>query len=391
MLYRRFGKTGLQMPLFTCGGMRFQHSWIRSDSPPIESFKNTEAVVNRAMELGINHFDTANGYGTSDEELGCALRKLPRDSFYLQTKAPIRDDPKVFLGLFEESMRALKLEYVDLFSLHGINNDKLLDLSIRKGGCLDVALELKKQGRVRNIGFSTHGTSETIVKTIKTGGFDYVYLHWYYIFQDNWPAIVEAKKHDMGVMILSPNDKGGMLYKPSEKLTRLTAPLSPMVFNDLFILSRPEINTLTIGAGVPEDFNEHLKGLKMFDRAEELAKPVAERLENELKNALGEDWASTWNIGLPAWHETPGNINIPTILFLWNVANAYDMVEYGKMRFNLMGNADHWFPGNKPENLESFDFSECLRNSPNAKIIPGILCKAFDLLAGKEVKRLGKH
>ena len=60
--------------------------------------------------------------------------------------------------------------------------------------------------------------------------FDYVNLHWYYINQDNWPAILDAQRHDMGVFIISPSDKGGHLYNPPERLIELCHPLSPMVF-----------------------------------------------------------------------------------------------------------------------------------------------------------------
>ena len=391
MLYRRFGRTNLQMPVFTCGGMRYQHSWKKTDKPTSNSIKRVENIVKRSLELGINHFDTANGYGTSEEELGHVLRNVNRDSFILQSKVPLREDTSLFMKMFNESMSLLQVDYLDMFSLHGINNHELLDIALKKNGCLDVALRLKREGRIKNIGFSTHGTVDVIIDTIESKAFDYVNLHWFYIFQDNWPAIIKAKKNDMGVLIISPNDKGGMLYKPPEKLQKLTSPLSPMKFNDIFCLSKPEVDTLTIGASAPETFDEHVDALRYLDHQNELSTQIEAKLIAEFRSTLGYEWAETWKDGLPKWYETPGNINIPTILFLWNIAKAYDMVEYSKMRFNLMGNGSHWFPGNRPENLDSYDFSECLRNAPNRKFIPGILKDAFELLAGKDVKRLGAH
>ena len=391
MLYRRFGKTEISMPVFTCGGMRYQYSNKKSDKPTKENIKKVETILQRSLELGINHFDTANGYGTSEEEIGCVIKNIPRNSFYLQTKVPLRKDGALFMKMFEESIGLLGVDYIDLFALHGINNFELLDMALRKNGCLDIARRLKDDGRIKNIGFSTHGPTDVIMKTIQSGGFDYVNIHWYYIFQDNWPAILEAKKVDMGVLILSPSDKGGMLYKPSEKLKQLTTPLSPMVFNDLFCLSHPEIHTLNIGVSEPNHFEEHIKGLTYYDQREKLIPLIDKRLANEYRSILGDEWAERWKEGLPYWHETPDNINIATILFLWNLAQAYDMIEYGKMRFNLMGNADHWFPGGRPENIDSYDFSECLKNSPFADIIPTILKKAYDLFIGDEVKRIGSH
>ena len=391
MLYRRFGRTNLQMPVFTCGGMRYQHSWKKADKPTTENIKKVENIVKRSLELGINHFDTANGYGTGEEELGHVLKNVNRDSFILQSKVPLREDTSLFMEMFNESMAHLQVDYLDLFSLHGINNYELLDIALKKNGCLDVALRLKREGRIKNIGFSTHGPVDVIIDAIESNAFDYVNLHWFYIFQDNWPAIIEAKKKDMGVLIISPNDKGGMLYKPPEKLKKLTSPLTPMEFNDIFCLSRPEVHTLTIGASAPETFNEHVNTLKYFDQQKELFTQIEAKLTAVLRSTLGHEWVATWKEGLPKWNETPGNINIPTILFLWNIAQAFGMVEYSRMRFNLMGNASHWFPGNKPENPDSYDFSNCLKNSPNKKSIPRILKEAFDLLSGKEVKRLGAH
>ena len=70
MIYRRFGRTGLNMPVFSCGGMRYQHKW--QDVPlaevPEENQRNLEATIRRSVELGINHIETARGYGSSERQ-----------------------------------------------------------------------------------------------------------------------------------------------------------------------------------------------------------------------------------------------------------------------------------------------------------------------------------
>ena len=369
--------------------MRFQFSWNRSDTPTQQSKQKVKSTILRALELGINHIETAYGYGTSEEEIGAVIKNLPRNSFILQTKVSPRKDVNEFLKRIEESLKLLHVDYLDLFAIHGINNEELLSYTLQKGGCLEAVLKLKKQGLVRHVGFSTHGSTDIILKAVKSGVFDFINLHWYYIFQDNWPVILEANKRNMGVLIISPNDKGGKLYDPPEKLRKLTSPLSPMIFNDLFCLSRYEVSTLSIGAAKPADYDEHIKALSFYEQRRDLISPIVERLKSEFSTILGKEWAATWKEGLPHWYETPGNINIPVILYLWNLARAYDMTEYGKMRFNLMGNADHWFPGNKPDFLDKFDFSECLKKSPHAHLIPSILKEAYSLLSGQEVRRLG--
>jgi predicted aldo/keto reductase-like oxidoreductase len=256
---------------------------------------------------------------------------------------------------------------------------------------LEVAKRLQQQGKVRFIGFSTHASLDVILQAIATNQFDYVNLHWYYIFQENWAAIEAATARDMGVFIISPSDKGGKLYQPPAKLVELCQPLSPIVFNDLFCLSHPQVHTLSIGAARPQDFDEHLKTLHWLDRADEILPPILQRLEQAAIDALGEDWYRTWRIGLPHYSETPGNINIPTILWLRNLALAFDMVEFAKGRYNLLTNAGHWFPGAKANQFNPQKLRQCLAHSPHADRIPQILQEADRLLGGEAVKRLSQQ
>ncbi|MEH2394638.1 MAG: aldo/keto reductase [Nostoc sp.] len=392
MLYRRFGRTELQMPVFSCGGMRYQFKWedVPNNEIPADNQANLEATIIRAVEVGINHIETARGYGSSEMQLGRILPQFPREKLIVQTKVNPEADAKEFRNKFEQSLKNLQLDYVDLLGLHGINHAESFDYSIRPGGCLEVAQQLQAEGKVRFIGFSTHGSTDMIVQTINTNKFDYVNLHWYYINQWNWEAIEAAKRYDMGVFIISPSDKGGLLYKPPEKLVNLCAPLSPMVFNDLFCLSHQEVHTLSLGAAKPEDFDEHLKTLELVDRAWSILPPILARLESEAIATLGEDWVKSWEKNLPTFDKTPGEVNIRVILWLQNLAIAYDLLDYAKMRYNLLGNASHWFPGNKADRLEELDLRQCLARNPHADKIPQVLEQAHQLLAGEAVKRLSQ-
>ena len=392
MLYRRFGRTELQMPVFSCGGMRYQFKWedVPNNEIPADNQANLEATIRRAVEVGINHIETARGYGTSEMQLGRILPKFPREKLIVQTKVSPKADAKEFRKTFEQSLQNLQLDYVDLLGLHGINHAESFDDSIRPGGCLEVAQQLQAEGKVRFIGFSTHGSTDMIVQTINTNLFDYVNLHWYYINQWNWAAIEAAKRHDMGVFIISPSNKGGLLYEPPQKLVNLCAPLSPMVFNDLFCLSHQEVHTLSLGAAKPEDFDEHLKTLELVDRASEILPPILARLEEEAIATLGEYWVKSWETNLPTFDQTPGELNIRVILWLRNLAIAYDLVEYAKMRYNLLGNASHWFPGNKADRLDELDLRQCLARNPHADKIPQVLEQTHQMLAGEAVQRLSK-
>ena len=389
---RRFGRTELQMPVLTCGGMRFQYRWtdVEPRQVPADQQANLEAVVFRAFELGINHFETARGYGSSEMQLGRVLPQLPRDKIIVQTKVAPQSNPRKFRKIFDRSMNCLGLEHVDLLALHGINNRTLLDWSLRKGGCLEAARTLQNQGRVRFVGFSTHATTDIIHEAVESGGFDYVNLHWYFVNDLNWLALAAAAKRDMGVLIISPNDKGGKLYEPPPKLREWCAPLTPMQFNDLFCLARPEVHTLSIGAARPGDFDEHVRALDFYDRIEETIRPVEIRLRTEMNKALGPDWCRRWFEGVPEYVAVPGEINLREILRLWTYAKGLGLVEWGKMRYNLLGRGDHWFPGENAAKAGQYDLRSVLGGSPFSARIPAVIEEAHALLAGPAEQRLSR-
>mmetsp|Transcript_71953 Transcript_71953/g.203972 ORF Transcript_71953/g.203972 Transcript_71953/m.203972 type:complete len:246 (+) Transcript_71953:139-876(+) len=160
----RFGRTELQMPIVTCGGMRIQETWGRKTKPVPADISGVDtacqdnliATIRRALELGVNHFETK------------VSPKKPGD----------------FKEAMEKSFRQMQVDgpigYIDLFSFHGINKQVSLDYIFEQGGW-DVVQELRDAGKIRWVGFSTHGMPDIITAAIETDKFDYVNIHYDFI------------------------------------------------------------------------------------------------------------------------------------------------------------------------------------------------------------------
>jgi hypothetical protein len=366
--------------------MRYQESWTRGVETSPASQTNLEATLDRALELGLTHVETARGYGTSEAQLGPALARHRRDRFVLQTKLRPSLNVKEFEAQLEESLLALKVDYLDLFAIHGANDKDSVDWSLAPNGCLDVAERWRRQGRIRHIGFSTHAAKPLILRMIESDRFDYVNLHYYYLFQDNLPVIQAARAHDMGVFIISPSDKGGRLQKASTKLRTLCEPLSPMVFNDLWCLSHDDIHTLSLGAARPSDFDEHMKTLPLVANPAPVLEPIVARLQAAYRQALGDDFAAHWVEGLPEWNVLPGKINVRRILWLRNLVLAYDLLDFAQERYMSMSPDDIWVPGARAAEFDDDAMTAALPGSPFRKEIPGLLREAHKMLFNPKVR-----
>ncbi len=160
MLYRRFGKTEIKMPVISFDCMRSMHSW--KDHPlsliPEGSKAKLKHIIEYALEKGINHFETTEGYGSSERQLGKVLHDTLRHRYILQTKIQPLPDPKKFVKKFKESLQRLQIEHIDLLALHGINTHRELWYSCRDNRCLAAARRLQAESKIGHIGFSGHGS-----------------------------------------------------------------------------------------------------------------------------------------------------------------------------------------------------------------------------------------
>jgi len=373
MRYRRFGKTEMNLSVFSLGAMRY-----------MASAENAHQTINKALEVGINHIETAQGYGKSEEFIGKAMRNglsKQRDCFYLTTKISPTKDADSMRRQIELSLKRMNVDYIDNFDIHGINLKEHLDLVTNPNGCMKAVREAIDQRMIGHVGFSTHAPLNIIIDTLNTDLFESINLHYYFFNQRNAPAVQLAHNKDMGVFIISPSDKGGMLYHPSEELTSVCDPFTPLYMGDRFLLSDPRVHTLSLGAANPHEIDSHQDAWDNTEPMSELELAVFDRINHRYTLLEGDRCSQCYQC-LPC----PESINIPEALRLRNLAVAFDMVEFGKYRYKMFENAGHWFPGRKA--IKCTDCGDCLPRCPENLDIPKLLRDTHDRLNGQEGRRL---
>ncbi|MBF0341703.1 MAG: aldo/keto reductase [Magnetococcales bacterium] len=370
---RRFGRTGLEVSVLTLGTMRLLHGWdAPHDHLPEESLSSTFEIVSAALDSGINLIETARGYGKSERLLGAVLPRTGRrrEECLLMTKAPPAPTAREMRLWIDDSLVRLGVSRLDLFALHGLNREEHLRALRGKGGVLSALRQAQDEGVIGPIGFSGHAELSLLLRILAGNDFDFVNLHYYRFRRSNHPAVALAQALDMGVLIISPNDKGGRLYEPSTPLQALTAPLHPAQFNERWLLSHTGVHTLSIGLSAAEQLPLHLErlGEKPVWGAREQA--IAARLtaveSGSALNSCGQECSAC----LPC----PQGINIPEMLRMDHLIHCFDMSLFARYRYGMMRPGDHWVPGARLDSCD--DCNECLPRCPRGLPIPGLLREA---------------
>jgi len=208
ILQRTLGKTGITLPVVSMGVMN-------ADIP---------GLLRRAYQLGIRHFDTAAGYqqGRNEEMVGNVIKEMAvRDKVVISTKQPSHNFPshpaeakQRFIDGVEKSLRRLQMDHVDILYHHAV--DSVEDAAAE--GPLNALESLKKDGKTRFIGISTHRTTDVLNEAIRLKAFDVALVMLNYTMaQDSamLATIERAAKTGMGIVAMKTQAGGTVRPDPN--------------------------------------------------------------------------------------------------------------------------------------------------------------------------------
>jgi len=254
MIYRNF--QGKQLSGLGMGAMRLPT--VNGNDAEIDENATIE-MTKYAFEHGVNYFDTAWGYhnGNSELVMGKALASFPRDKFYLATKFPgydLSNMPKV-KGIFEKQLQKLGVSYFDFYLFHNVCELNIEAYLNPKFGIHEYLMEQKKNGRIKHLGFSAHGSVEVMKRFIDAYGKDMefcqIQLNWLdWNFQGAKEKVALLNEHHIPIWVMEPL-RGGRLTKLSPKdeaqlkLLRPEANIASWAFR--FLQSIPGVTMILSG------------------------------------------------------------------------------------------------------------------------------------------------
>jgi len=255
MEYVEFGKTGRKVSRIGFGGAvaglkNYLHEY---DPESDESRKGVIEAITKALELGVTYFDTAPGYGNGQSEtmFGEALAGVNPKDIFLATKLHYGDRDHVFRSV-EESLKRLKRDYVDLLQIHGSSYTREeTDFILQENGTLAAMEDLKRQGIVKYVGFTTEDNNDSIYRLMQSGRFDAIQMCYNFIFQHPYEpsrpfgSLLEAEKNHLGIATMRATTSGTF-----QKWMKMVDPENTFDYTRAliqFVLSNPYVDVALIG------------------------------------------------------------------------------------------------------------------------------------------------
>ena len=229
------------------------------------------AMVDYAIEQGINYFDTAWGYhgGHSEEVLGRALAKHPRDSFYLATKFPGYDNSNFgrIEEIFEKQLEKCGVDYFDFYLCHNVTESNIDDyLAEDRFHTMEYLLEQRRTGRIRHLGFSCHGALPVLKAFLEAYGetmefcqLQLNYIDWH--FQKDAEKVALLSEYGIPVWVMEPLRGGRLATLPdtyADKLKALRPDETIPAWAFRFLQTIPEVTMVLSGMSNMEQLQQNV-------------------------------------------------------------------------------------------------------------------------------------
>jgi predicted aldo/keto reductase-like oxidoreductase len=351
MKYRVLGKTGLKVSALGFGTMRFKMVDGHVDQDL------AIAVLHRAMDLGVNYFDSGVGYCNSESEmvLGKAL-KGRRDGMVVSTKYPpwgrslTADDCR---KMIEQSLSRLDVDSLDVYQMHSLDWETA-EKELAKGGAVEGARKAKEEGLVQHLGFSFHDRPTRMIDIIEAcPDFEVVTCQYNLLDRSNEESMAIAHQKGIGVVVMGPVG-GGRLGFPSEKVQGLLpgkAKSSPEIALR-FVLSNPSVSVTLSGMNTAEMVEENAA---TASRANPLTPQERRRIVEmvEENKRLAELYCTGCGYCMPC----PNGVNIPENFRLMNLHRIWSLTDAARERYG-------WFDDSSEGNRSAAACVECGQCEP---------------------------
>ena len=330
MQYRVLGRTGLKVSALGFGTMRFKMVGNHVDEDyAIE-------VLHRAMDLGVNYFDSAVGYchGESEATLGKALKRR-RKGKVISTKYPPwgRDlTAGDYRKILEQSLTRLQLECLDVHNMHGLDWETAQKI-FAKGMAMEAARKAKEEGLVKHLGFSFHDDPKRMIDICRAApDFDVVTCQYNLLDRANEESIAAVREMGVGVVVMGPV-AGGRLGFPSERLQGLLpgkAASTPELALR-FVLSNPNVSVALSGMNTVEMVEENAA-----TASDKTALTEQEKQQIEAMLAENRRLADLYCTGCEYCLPCPNKVNIPAVFRLMNLHRVWGLTDAAKQRYRRL-------------------------------------------------------
>ena len=313
---------------------------LKREANPMIDYKRGQELVDLAYKNGVNYFDTAYMYhaGKSEAFIGTALKKYPRESFFLADKLPVwmclkKSDME---KIFNKQLERCGVDYFDFYLLHALDGDNWKKCV--KYDAISFVEQKRKEGKVRNFGFSFHGSIEDLKTIVAAHNWDFAQIQMNYLDWKNQNAKEQYQiLTDAGIpVIIMEPVRGGKLANPpkaAQELFRNAAPDKSMASWAIgFDASFDNVLTILSGMNAPEQMLDNLNTLTDFtpysDTEMQICANAASILnKNDIIPCTGCDYCA----------DCPKGVKISSIFAVYNklkneeVTNVEAQAEYDKI------------------------------------------------------------